>query len=186
MDATDAVATTEPPPEEQELDLTAAQEILDSYPRARRYLIPIMQKIHVAYRYLPEETVQLIMEELGLSKAQIYGIISFYPQLLITEPGKYILKVCVGTACFVKGSTLICNKIDDKYHIKVGETDAKKFITLQTASCFGNCGAAPIIMMGEDTIGSLDPEKTYETLSAYEDDEEAAEASETEGETASA
>ena len=63
-------------------------------------------------------------------------------------------------------------RIDEKYHIKVGETDENKFITLQTASCFGNCGAAPMMMVGEDTFGCLDPEKTFETIAAYEDNEE--------------
>ena len=171
MEPTDNTAATLPLPEKEELDLTAAQEILDSYPKTRRYLIPILQKIHLAYRYLPEDAMQLVIEELLLTKAQIYGIISFYPQLLVTEPGKYIVKVCTGTACFVKGSNLICDRIDEKYHIKVGETDAKKFITLQTASCFGNCGAAPMIMVGDDTFGCLDPEKTCETIAAYEDEE---------------
>ncbi|MFQ5673729.1 MAG: NAD(P)H-dependent oxidoreductase subunit E [Nitrospinales bacterium] len=172
METSDDITATEPPPEEQALDLTAAEEILDSYPKSRRYLIPILQKIHVAYRYLPEEAMHLVMEELGISKAQVYGIISFYPQLLITEPGKYIVKVCTGTACFVKGASIICNKIDEKYHVKVGETDATKFLTLQTASCFGNCGAAPIIMVGDDSIGNMDPEKTCEILAGYENESE--------------
>jgi len=172
METSDDITATEPPPEEQALDLTAAEKILDGYPRSRRYLIPILQKIHVAYRYLPEEAVNLVMEELGVSKAQAYGIISFYPQLLITEPGKYIVKVCTGTACFVKGATIICSRIDEKYHVKVGETDATKFLTLQTASCFGNCGAAPIIMVGDDSIGNMDPEQTQEILAGYENDSE--------------
>lgn len=166
---TTETAVTEPPPEEEELDLTPAQEILDAYPKARRYLIPILQKIHVAYRYLPEPATQLVTEELRLTKAQVYGIISFYPQFLTTEPGKYILKVCMGTACFVKGANLICGKIDDKYHIKVGETDEKKLFTLQTASCFGNCGAAPVVMVGDDSHGNVDPEQSLELLAAYED-----------------
>jgi len=183
METSNDTTATEPPPEEQALDLTAAEKILDGYPKSRRYLIPILQKIHVAYRYLPEEAMNLVIEELGVSKSQVYGVISFYPQLLITEPGKYIVKVCTGTACFVKGASIICNKIDEKYHVKVGETDATKFLTLQTASCFGNCGAAPIIMVGDDSIGNMDPEKTQEILAAYEnepDDEETA------GETAEA
>ena len=175
MDTTDNAVITEPPPDEQELDLTPTQEILDGYPKNRTYLIPILQKIHVAYRYLPEEALQMVMDELSITKAQIYGIVSFYPHLLITEPGKYIVKVCTGTACFVKGANLICNRIDEKYHIKVGETDEKKFITLQTASCFGNCGAAPIIMVGHDTIGSLDQEKTCEILAGYEENDGEAE-----------
>lgn len=168
METTDTtIESQENPPEETERDLGPAQEILDSYPKSKRYLIPILQKIHVAYRFLPPEVVELIMDELHVSKAQIYGVISFFPQLLITEPGKYILKLCTGTACFVKGANIIAEKIFECYHIRETETDEKKLFTLQTASCLGNCGAAPILMVGEDFNGNLEPEKTLELLSAY-------------------
>ncbi|MDG1929466.1 MAG: NAD(P)H-dependent oxidoreductase subunit E, partial [Nitrospinaceae bacterium] len=72
---------------------------------------------------------------------------------------KYIIKLCYGTACFVKGAPIINEKIHDKYHIKPGETDKSKLFTLQTASCLGNCGAAPMAIIGEDTYGTIDPEK---------------------------
>ena len=100
----------------------------------------------------------------------IFGVISFYPGFMITEPGKYILKVCMGTACFVKGAEIICEKVDEKYHIKVGETDESKLFTLQTASCLGNCGAAPMLVVGDDIFGNLDPDSTLETLSNYKKD----------------
>ena len=113
------------------------------------------------------------MEFFNIARAEIYGVISFYPQLRITEPGKYIIKLCYGTACFVKGAPIINEKIDDKYHIKPGETDKSKLFTLQTASCLGNCGAAPMAIIGEDTYGTIDPEKTFDILSEYKlDDEE--------------
>lgn len=155
-------------PEEKVLDLNTALEILDSYPRSRRYLIPMLQKIQKAYRFLPEPIIEMVIERLRLKKAQVYGVISFYPQLMITEPGKYILKLCVGTACFVKGSTIIADKIHDKYHIREGQTDARKLYTLQTASCMGNCGAAPILLVGEDFYGNVDPEQTLPMLEPYE------------------
>mgnify|MGYP003754024587 CR=1 FL=1 len=124
------------------------------------------------YRYLPDPAMGLLMEFFNVARAEIYGVISFYPQLRITEPGKYIIKLCYGTACFVKGATIINDKIHDKYHIKPGETDAEKLFTLQTASCLGNCGAAPMAIIGEDTHGTIDPEKTYDILSEYKKDDE--------------
>ena len=157
---------------EEEFDYSKAEEIMDSLPqKSRRYLIPVLQRIQTAYRYLPEEVMKLLIEELKVSRAEIYGVISFYPGLMITEPGKYILKVCVGTACFVKGCEIICNKVDEKYHIKVGQTDEDKLFTLQTASCMGNCGAAPILVVGEDFYGNIDPEETISTLESYENKE---------------
>ena len=113
------------------------------------------------------------MEYFGVSRAEIYGVISFYPQLRITEPGKDIIKLCYGTACFVKGAPIISDKIHEKYHIKPGDTDESKLFTLQTASCLGNCGAAPMAIIGEDTHGTIDPEKTNDILGEYKIEEEA-------------
>ena len=156
--------------DEEPFDYSKLDEIFSDYPRERRFLIPILQRIQVAYRYLPAQALQVLMEDLGFTRAEIFGVISFYPGFMITEPGKYILKVCMGTACFVKGADLICEKIDEKYHIKVGETDGNKLFTLQTASCLGNCGAAPMLLVGDDVFGNLDPDATLETLSPYKKD----------------
>ena len=153
---------------EEEIDLGPVHEILESFPnRDRRYLIPMLQKVQGAYRYLPDKAMCLLMEALEVTRAEIYGVISFYPGLLTTEPGKYIIKLCFGTACFVKGANMIGDRIHECYHIRAGETDATKLFTLQTASCLGNCGAAPMAIVGEDTYGTIDPEKTLELLGTY-------------------
>lgn len=159
--------------ETKEIDLTAVRKILENYPKERRYMIPILQKVQAAYRYLPAEAIQVIIEELNVTKAQVYGVISFYPQLMITEPGKYIVKLCYGTACFVKGAAIIADKLHEVYHIRPGGTDKSKLFTLQTASCLGNCGAAPMCIIGSDTHGSIDPEKTMEIFGAYKLENEA-------------
>jgi NADH-quinone oxidoreductase subunit E/NADP-reducing hydrogenase subunit HndA len=132
----------------------------------------MLQKVQGIYRYLPDKAMQLVMEEIGMTRAELYGVISFYPQLLITEPGKYIIKLCYGTACYVKGAPIIEDKIHDSYHIRPGETDKTKLFTLQTASCLGNCGAAPMAIIGEDTHGTIDPEQTLEMLGAYKLEDE--------------
>ncbi len=169
METDNAPAVAEEAPE-KEIDLTPVREILDNLPGPeRRYLIPTLQKIQNVYRYLPDPALKLVISKLGISRAQIYGVISFYPQLLIEEPGKYIFKLCYGTACFVKGAKIIADKIYDSYHIRAGETDKDKIFTLQTASCLGNCGAAPMAIVGDDTHGTIDPEKTLELLSSYRD-----------------
>ena len=154
--------------EEEEIDLAPVRKILDSFPsQNRRYLIPMLQKIQGVYRYLPDKALRLLMEALEITRAEIFGVISFYPGLLTTEPGKYIIKLCFGTACFVKGANMIGDRIHECYHIRAGETDETKLFTLQTASCLGNCGAAPMAIVGEDTYGTIDPEKTLELLGAY-------------------
>ena len=166
---TNPVATEEV----EEIDLAPTEEILNKLPdNSRGHLIPTLDKVQNVYRFLPEPAVELFMEFFNVARAEIYGVISFYPQLRITEPGKYIIKLCYGTACFVKGAPIIGDKINDKYHIKPGETDDSKLFTLQTASCLGNCGAAPMAIIGEDTHGTIDPEKTFDILSEYKKDEE--------------
>lgn len=183
METNDAPVTAEETvEEEQAIDLGPTQEILDQLPdKSRRYLIPALQKVQGVYRYLPDPAIRLVCEELNVTRAQIFGVISFYPQLLITEPGKYIIKLCFGTACFVKGAMIIADKIHEKYHIRPGETDKAKLFTLQTASCLGNCGAAPMALIGDDTHGTIDPEDTFDLLASYkmENDEPTPEAEET-------
>ena len=170
MDATEENTATAEAVEEEPLDLSKAEAIFDEFKMEKRYLIPILQRIQEAYRFLPDEIMDMLGEKLEITRAQIYGVISFFPGLMITEPGKYILKVCMGTACFVKGAELICEKIDEKYHIGVGETDDTKLFTLQTASCMGNCGAAPILVVGEDFYGNIEVDATLDTLGNYKKD----------------
>ena len=172
MEAKETEITDQEAVGEEEIDLAPTYEILDSFPsQNKRYLIPILQKTQGHYRYLPDKAICIIMEALEVTRAEIFGVISFYPGLLITEPGKYIIKLCFGTACFVKGANMIEDRIHECYHIRAGETDETKLFTLQTASCLGNCGAAPMAIVGEDTYGTIDPEKTLELLSAYKLDD---------------
>ena len=157
----------------EEIDLAPTEDIINNLPdNSRGYLIPTLDKVQNIYRYLPEPAMEILMEFFGVSRAEVYGVISFYPQLRITEPGKYIIKLCYGTACFVKGATIMNDKIHEKYHIKPGDTDDTKLFTLQTASCLGNCGAAPMAIIGDDTHGTIDPEKTYDILGEYKKDDE--------------
>jgi len=155
---------------EQEFDLSKVYDILNSFPRrSRQFLIPVLTKVQNEFRYLPDPAVRILMEELNLTRAEIYGVISFYPQYRITEPGKYIFKLCYGTACFVKGAPVIAQKLQERYGIGKGETDASKLFTLEFASCLGNCGAAPMAIIGDDdTYGTIDPEKTYEICDHYQ------------------
>ena len=179
METNEAPVTNDQEEEEKEIDLAPTQEILRQLPnKSRRYLIPVLQKIQDVYRYLPYKSMQLVLREMGVTRAEIYGVISFYPGMRITEPGKYILKLCYGTACFVKGAPIIGDRLHELYHIRPGETDKSKLFTLQTASCLGNCGAAPMAIIGDDTYGTIDPEKTAEMLDIYKvrrDEENAAE-----------
>ncbi len=159
---------TEPTPEEKKICMETVYAIMDSFPsRSRRYLIPMMSKIQDKFRFLPEDVIKVVMKELKITRAEIYGVISFYHQFRTTEPGKYIYKLCYGTACFVKGAPIIADKLKEKFNMGQGETDATKLFTLEFASCLGNCGAAPMAIIGDDTYGTIDPEKTIEIANNY-------------------
>ena len=107
-EATETAEATLEAPEEKKICMTTFYKILDSFPaRERRYLIPMMTKVQNEFRFLPPELTEVLREELNVTRAEIYGIISFYPQFRIEEPGKYIFKLCYGTACFVKGAPII-------------------------------------------------------------------------------
>ncbi len=165
---TNETATATEDTEQEEINLAPAEEIIKNLPdNSRSHLIPTLQKIQVAYRYLPPPAMELLSEFLNITRAEIYGVISFYPVLLTTEPGKYIIKLCYGTACFVKGAPIIGDKMHERYHMRPGDTDPTKLFTLQTASCLGNCGAAPMAIIGDDTYGNIDPEKTLDILGEY-------------------
>ena len=161
-EATETAEATLEAPEEKKICMTTFYKILDSFPaRERRYLIPMMTKVQNEFRFLPPELTEVLREELNVTRAEIYGIISFYPQFRIEEPGKYIFKLCYGTACFVKGAPIIAQKLKEKFSMGKGETAPSQLFTLEFASCLGNCGAAPMAIIGEDTYGNIDPEKTY-------------------------
>jgi len=165
----EATTAEAPAPEEKKICMTDVYNIIDSFPgRSRQFLIPMLTKIQNEFRFLPEEIVEMVMDELNISRAEIYGIISFYPQYRITEPGKYIFKLCYGTACFVKGAPIIAEKLKEKYSMGKGETDPSKLFTLEFASCLGNCGAAPMAIIGDDTHGTIDPDKTLEMCDQYQ------------------
>ena len=155
-------------PEEVKICMETVHKVIDSFPnKSRRYLIPMLSKIQENFRWLPDEVIQVVMAEMGLTRAEIFGVISFYHQFRMTEPGKYIYRLCYGTACFVKGAPIIAEKLKEKYHMSQGETDPSKLFTLEFASCLGNCGAAPMAIIGDDTYGTIDPEKTYEICDKY-------------------
>jgi NADH:ubiquinone oxidoreductase subunit E len=153
---------------DSKVDMDAVYKIIGSYPnKSRNHLIPVLSRIQHEFRWLPDEVIKVVMAEMNITRAEIYGVISFYPQFRRTEPGKYVFRLCYGTACFVKGAPIIAEKLNKKYNIGLGETDENKLFTLEFASCLGNCSAAPMAIIGDDTYGSIDPDKTLEIAEKY-------------------
>ncbi len=131
-------------------------EIVEKYNNDPTKLIPIMQAIQEEYRYLPQEILTSVAVMLGVSPAKVYGIATFYSHFSLEPKGKYIIKICDGTACHVKGSGVLIEKM--KEHLKLGEdqtTTPDMLFTLESVSCLGACGLAPVVVINDDVYGQL-------------------------------
>ncbi|MDR1041136.1 MAG: NAD(P)H-dependent oxidoreductase subunit E [Deltaproteobacteria bacterium] len=136
-------------------------DILDRHKRSRSSLIAILQEIQEAYSYLPEDIMTYVATALGISPCAVFGVATFYSHFTLSAKGKYVIKVCDGTACHVKKSADIIEAIRDALGLKgeIGTSDDRMF-TLETVACLGACGLAPVVVVGaEEVHGSLDPEK---------------------------
>ncbi|MBU4486936.1 MAG: NAD(P)H-dependent oxidoreductase subunit E [Candidatus Delongbacteria bacterium] len=153
-------------------DLKKVEPILEKYRGQKGNLMPILQKINREYRYLPEDILRYVSDELNVHLADIYNIVTFYNSFNLEPRGKYIINVCIGTACHVKGAPGLIEALENELGIKVGETTKDKNFTLETARCFGCCGLAPVITVNEDVHGKLKREDIPKIVKHYKSLEE--------------
>ena len=156
-------------------ELTRASEIIDSYGCQQSNLIAIMQEIQAEYKYLSEDTLTLIAEKLGVSTAKVYSVATFYENFSLEAKGKYIIKVCAGTACHVRKS----QPIYDAIHDYLGLTGKKKtsvdgLFTLETVACLGACGLAPVMTIDGEVHSKMTPEAALALLEDIRKKEDAA------------
>lgn len=149
------------------IDLTAANQILDKFQDMHGALMPVLQEIQEAYGYIPEETVHLTAERLNVYTSQIYGVLTFYAQFHLEPRGKYIIRVCKGTACHVKGAERIGETLHARLGIGHAETTPDLKFTAEFVACIGACGMAPVIMVNEGTYGSMTVQKLDEVIEKY-------------------
>ncbi|MDI3547477.1 MAG: NADH-quinone oxidoreductase subunit [Halanaerobiales bacterium] len=147
--------------------LAPLREVLKNYEKEEKYLIPILQEAQDEYGYLPEEVLKEIASYLDLSLSQVYGVVTFYTQFHLEPRGKNIIRVCMGTACHVRGGADVLAAVKDALGIENGETTKDLKFTLETVACIGACGLAPVIMINDDTHGRLTPEKIPGILASY-------------------
>lgn len=140
-------------------------EIINKYDRNAAKLIPILQEVQEEYRYLPEEIMTFVASTLDISPARVYGVATFFSHFTLQPKGKYIIKICDGTACHVKKSTALLETLQEKLHLtdKKNTTEDMLF-TLETVSCLGACGLAPVVVINEDVHGAMTPEKISQVL----------------------
>lgn len=133
------------------IDFSKVDEIIQSYGSKKSNLIAILQKVQETFRYLPEDAMTYIGTKIeGLSPATVYGVATFYAQFSLEPKGKYEIRVCDGTACHVRGSMPVLNAVKAKLNINDGQlTSNDGLFSLQTVSCLGACGLAPVMVIND-------------------------------------
>lgn len=130
-------------------------------------LMPLLHEAQSTFGYLPIEVQKIISEELKMPLAEIYGVATFYSQFTLIPKGEYNIGVCLGTACYVKGSQALLEEIEKGLGIKVGETTVDRRFSLEATRCIGACGLAPVITVNEDVYGKLVPADIKGILAKY-------------------
>ena len=145
------------------IDFRAIDKILEKYEYKKSYLIAMLQAVQEIYKYLPEDAMTYIGEKVDeLSPATVYGVATFYAQFSLEPKGKYEIKVCDGTACHVRGSMPVLNAIRNKLDLKEGKlTSDDGLFSLETVSCLGACGLAPVVMIND----KVHPQMTSDAIS---------------------
>ncbi|MTV48955.1 NADH-quinone oxidoreductase subunit NuoE [Heliobacillus mobilis] len=143
-------------------------ELLNKYRTVPGVLIPVLQEAQEIYGYLPAEVLQKVARELQIPLAKVYGVVTFYSQFHLKPRGRNIIRVCLGTACHVRGGDKIFAALQKELAVDDGETTTDLRFTLESVACIGACGLAPVIMINHDTHGRLTPEKLTGILAKYE------------------
>ncbi len=130
-------------------------------------LMPAMQFAQELYGYLPYEVQLIISEELGVSLSDVYGVATFYSQFSLYPKGKYRIGICLGTACYVKGSQDIYDRLQQLLGIKSGECTADRLFSLDATRCVGCCGMSPVMTVNDDVYGRIKPDDVEGILAKY-------------------
>ncbi len=140
-------------------------EILEKYNFKKSNLIPVLQAVQEEYRYLPEEVLTYLATALNMPVAEIYGVATFYAHFALEPKGKYVVKVCDGTACHVKGSSNLIDAVNKKLSLKKGEhTTSDMMFTVEAVSCLGACGLAPVMVINEQVYGQVKQNRVAEII----------------------
>ena len=148
----------------EQVDLSLLEDVLAKYANVKGSLITILQKTQEIYGYIPIDAVYHIAEKTGSTPAKVLGVATFYSQFRFQAVGKYLIMLCKGTACYVNGADRIAEAVKEELGIGDNETTADGLFSLSLVSCLGCCSLAPVMMINEDTYGSLTPDKVKKIL----------------------
>lgn len=158
---------------EQNFDMNTVDAVLLEYGNEQKNLITVLQNVQAQYRYLPREIIEYIADKMGISLAKIYSVATFYENFSLEAKGKYVIKICDGTACHVRKSIPILEKVRDVLGVSSEKpTTSDMMFTVETVSCLGACGLAPVMTVNDKVYPSMTPEKAVELLERVRKGEE--------------
>jgi NADH-quinone oxidoreductase subunit E len=153
---------------EKEVDLEdIVKSILKIYNYEKKNLISILLAVQEKFNYLPKETMVIIADELKIRLIDVYSVATFYKVFSLNPRGKYVITVCIGTACHVRGGRKIVEKVQKELEIDVGETTEDKMFTLETVRCLGACALGPVMVINGEYHGQLSTQKAENILNQY-------------------
>ncbi len=152
--------------------LKQLDDMLDEYVGKEGSLIPVLQTAQNMFGYLPEQALKLISTKLDIPYSEVTGVVSFYSFFSTVPRGKHLVRVCLGTACYVRGGKEVLAALKKEMGIDVGQTTEDRVFSLDIGRCFGACGLAPVIMVDDDTHQRVKPAKVGEILAQYQSNED--------------
>ncbi len=149
------------------IDWDSVNNIIEDYKGDHEALLMIMQDISDIYNYVPPEVIPVLVDKLGVKESLIYSVATFYKTISLEPRGKYIVSVCTGTACHVRGAEKITEALEENLDVKEGETSADDLFTLEAVRCIGCCASGPVITVNKDTHGGLDRSSVLKVIDEY-------------------
>jgi NADH-quinone oxidoreductase subunit E len=149
-------------------EYSKVDKIIESYACEKSALIAILQEIENLHGYLPAWALKYVSEKLNVPMTQVYGVASFYKAFHLTPRGKHLIRVCLGTACHVRGGQRVIEELERKLNIEVGETAKDLNFTLERVNCLGCCALGPIVMIDENYYGHMSPAKVGSLIKRFQ------------------
>lgn len=149
--------------------LDKLEHIINEHKNQQGALMPLLHETQELFGYLPEEAQKMISEAINVSMAEIYGVATFYSRFTLKPRGKHTVSVCLGTACYVKNSQGVIERIKRELKVEAGDTTEDGLFTLEATRCIGCCGLAPVMTVGEDVYGKIVPDDVPNILKKYQE-----------------
>lgn len=151
------------------MNVQRVDEIIDSYQADRTCTLAILQDVQAEYKYLPREAIVQTANRLGVTLGDVYRMATFFRAFSLEPKGEYTIKVCMGTACHVRGAVQILEQFERDLGIKAGETSRDRKFSLEVVMCLGACALGPVVVVNEDTHGEMSPDKAHALVAQLRD-----------------